>query len=193
MGGAILSDKEKDAKSGNQIYGFAPNDDLYRAYMQDPHWGSNNPRANYGNTNLDVLTHAIPVQDPASYERRAVEILHYFHGVNPFGMVYLTNMYALGATLSANEIFHTWYQTNTKWSDARTSECGPAPGYVPGGPNVHAAENGVPATLAPPVGQPPQKSYRDWNAIWPGASWAITEPAIYYQAAYVKLVSAFVP
>jgi endoglucanase len=192
---AILEDKGHDVRSGNQIYGFRPDDDLYRAFLHDPqyHWGSNNPRANDGNSNVDVITYSIAASDVSDYRQRALEILHYFHGVNPFGMTYLTNMYALGATRSANEIFHAWYQSGTKWSDARTSECGPAPGYVPGGPNANAAHDGVPPTLSPPTGQPLQKSYRDWNGIWPDSSWAVTEPAIYYQSAYVKLLSAFVP
>jgi hypothetical protein len=191
----ILADKKSDVESGNHIYGFTPDDDLYRAYLNDEqyHWGSNNPRANYGNTNMDVIVHAISVKDQASYRKRALGVLHYFNGVNPFGMTYLTNMYSLGATRSANEIFHTWYQDKTKWSDALTSECGPPPGYVPGGPNVNAAQNGVPTSLAPPTGQPAQKSYRDWNVIWPDSSWAVTEPAIYYESAYIKLLSGFVP
>jgi hypothetical protein len=168
---------------------------LYRAFLNDQqyHWGSNNPRANYGNTNLDVVAYSIDPRNSTGYRRRALEMLHYFHGVNPFGMTYLTNMYSLGATLSANEIFHTWYQTKTKWSDARLSECGPPPGYVPGGPNANAAHDGVPSSLSPPTGQPAQKSYKDWNGIWPDSSWAVTEPAIYYQSAYIKLLSAFVP
>ena len=190
----MLDDKERDVRGGNQIYGFVPKDDLYRAYIHDPqyHWGSNNPRANYGNSNLDAITYATLPADPATYRQRALEILHYFHGVNPFGMTYLTNMYTAGATRSANEIFHAWFQEKTKWSDARTSECGPPPGYVPGGPNANATADGVPTDLIPPTGQSAQKSYRDWNGIWPGASWAVTEPAIYYQSAYVKLLSAFV-
>jgi hypothetical protein len=44
----------------------------------------------------------------------------------------------------------------------------------------------------PPVGQPPQKSYRDWNVGWPEASWVVAEPGIYYQSGYVKLLSKFV-
>lgn len=191
---AILADKLKDAQAGNQIYGFDPRDDLYRAFLHDAqyHWGSNNPRANYGNTNLDVIRYRIPVADSDAYRRRALEVLHYFHGVNPFGMVYLSNMYSLGATRSVNEIFHAWFQADTKWSDAKTSRCGPPPGFVPGGPNANAAKDGVPTRLAPPTGQPPQKSYKDWNTGGPDSSWAVTEPAIYYQAAYVKLLSAFV-
>jgi hypothetical protein len=191
---AILADKLADVNAATGIYGFSANDDLYRAYLNDAqyHWGSNNPRANYGSSNLDVIQHAIQVKDPQPYRQRALGMLHYFHGVNPLGMTYLTNMYSLGATRSANEIYHTWFQPKTKWSDAVTSECGPPPGYVPGGPNKNAAQDGVPATLIPPTGQPPQKSYKDWNVIWPDASFAITEPAIYFQSAYVKLLSAFV-
>ncbi|GAC1630572.1 MAG: hypothetical protein NVS9B10_23130 [Nevskia sp.] len=189
----ILADKRRDADAGNQIYGFNPSDDLYRAFLHDPqyHWGSNQPRANYGNSNLDLLTYGL-AQAPAPYRTRAAEILHWFHGVNPFAMVMLSNMYGYGATRSANAIFHTWFHPKSeKWRDAKTSICGPAPGYVPAGPNRNAAHDGVPATLMPPTGQPPQKSYRDSNGDWPESSYAITEPAIYFQSAYVKLLAAF--
>jgi endoglucanase len=190
---AILADKRNDVRAGNHLYGFVPEDDLYRAYLHDPqyHWGSNNQRANYGNSNLDVLTYKIDVGDYKSYETRALEQLHYFHGVNPLGMVYLSNMYQYGATRSANEIYHTWFTHNSRWSDAKNSACGPAPGYVPAGPNVFAVRDGVPNSLSPPAGQPAQKSYRDWNVGWPESSWAVTEPGIYYQSAYVELVSKF--
>jgi hypothetical protein len=193
LSGTLLADKLNDVKAGNRLYGFTPDDDLYRAFLHDPqyHWGSNQPRANYGNSNLDALTYHSTVAEPGTYELRALEMLHYFHGVNPFGMVYLSNMSAYGATISANEIYHTWYWHGTKWSSASTSPCGPAPGYLPGGPNANAAKNGVPPSLSPPTGQPQQKSYKDWNGAWPESSWAVTEPAIYYQSAYVKLLSRF--
>jgi endoglucanase len=190
---AVAGDKLKDVKDGNQIYGFSPADDLYRAFMHDPqyHWGSNGPRANYGNTNLDALIYGLTPEQRSTYQTRALEILHYFHGVNPFTMVYLSNMYSYGVTRSVNEIYHAWFWHDSKWSDALTSECGPAPGFVPGGPNAHAAEAGVPISLAPPTGQPLQKSYKDWNVAWPESSWAINEPAIYYQASYIRLLSYF--
>ena len=194
MRNTILTDKLGDVRAENHVYGFAPDDDLYRAYMHDPqyHWGSNQPRANYGNSNLDVLTFKLMVTDPGTYKNRALEILHYFHGVNPLGMVYLSNMYRYGATHSANEIYHTWFAHDTRWSDARSSACGPAPGYVPGGPNINAVRDGVPIVISPPAGQPAQKSYQDWNVGWPQSSWAVTEPAIYYQSAYLELLSKFV-
>lgn len=190
---AILADKSRDVAAGNQIYGFRPDDDLYRAFMHDGqyHWGSNQVRANYGNTNLDAARFADGAQS-APYLERAEEILHYFHGVNPFGMVYLTNMYRYGATRSANEIFHSWFWRGTRWGNALASQCGPAPGFVPGGPDANAGGDGVPASITPPVGQPRQKSYRDWNAPWPESSWVVTEPAIYYEASYIRLLSGFV-
>jgi endoglucanase len=196
----LLEDKRKDISAGNRVYGFAPGDDLYRAFIHDPqyHWGGNQPRANYGNTNNDVLIYDLADANPQQYSTRAVEVLHYFHGVNPLGMVYLSNMQSQGATRSANEIFHLWYAAESIWSNARTSTCGPAPGYVTGGPNANAASDGVPALLTPPIGQPLQKSYKDWNVGYNPAlgmnesSWAVTEPAIYYQAAYVKLLAMFV-
>jgi hypothetical protein len=196
----LIEDKRRDIDAASQVYGFAPNDDLYRAFMHEGqyHWGSNQPRANYGNTNNDVLIYGLAGANAQNYRTRALEVLHYFHGVNPLGMVYLTNMQSQGATRSANEIFHLWYAAGSTWSNAISSPCGPAPGYVPGGPNANAARDGVPAQLTPPIGQPLQKSYRDWNVGYNPvlgmneSSWTITEPAIYYQAAYVKLLSMYV-
>ncbi len=189
----ILADKRRDVRASRNVYGFDPRADLYRAYLDDAayHWGSNEPRANYGNTNLDITAYHVGMADPGTYRQRALELLHYFHGVNPFGIVYLSNMYGLGASTSVNEIYHVWFAPGSRWSDARHASCGPAPGYVPGGPNANARRDGVPDRLRPPTGQPAQKSYRDWNDDWPENSWSVTEPAIYYQSAYVRLLSAF--
>lgn len=189
----ILADKLRDVRTTSGVYGFR-GEDLYRAFIPAAqyHWGSNSPRAQYGSTNMDVLGLHLDDANAASYRDRALGILHYFHGVNPFTTVYLSNMYAEGATRSLNEIYHTWFAHGTRWSDALTSACGPPPGYVPGGPNAQAVQDGVPATLIPPAGQPPQKSYRDWNVASPEDSWVVTEPGIYYQSAYVELLSKFV-
>lgn len=189
---AIRTAKSADVEAGHGVYGFRAADNLYRAHLHEGqyHWGSNQVLANYGNTNLDAAG-LIGSRGNAKYIERAGEILHYFHGVNPLAMVYLTNMYRHGATRSANEIFHSWFKDGTAWDSAVASACGPPPGFVPGGPNANAERDGVPASLTPPVGQPRQKSYRDWNTPWPDSSWAITEPAIYYQAAYIRLLAQF--
>jgi hypothetical protein len=191
----ILADKLSDVNAGNQIYGFTPSDDLYRNYLHDDQysWGSNQTRGNYGNTNVDAANFGIAVSSSTSFITRALETLHYFHGVNPFAKVYMTNMSSYGATSSLNALYHTWFWPGSKWADVKTSPCGPAPGYIPGGPNAQAVQNGVPASIAPPAGQPPQKSYRDWNGTTTDtqASYAVNEPGIYYQSAYVELLAQF--
>lgn len=189
---AIRTAKQNDVNNSSTIYGFS-NLDLYRSHLDDGqyHWGSNMVRANYGNTNVDALTYGLTGGKDTALRTRAVEVLHYFHGVNPFSSAYLTNMSSYGATYSMNAIFHAWFNVSSAlWGDVRIRTYGPPPGYVPGGPN---ASTGV--SLSPPAGQPRQKAYRDWNGDPasgdPQASWEITEPGIYYQAAYVKLVAAF--
>lgn len=189
---AIRQRKQADVANGYGIYG-AGSDDLYRAYLHDAqyHWGSHQVRANYGNTNVDAALYGLAGGSEASMRTRALDTLHYFHGVNPLGTVYLTNMSAYGASSSLNAIFSVWFKVgSSQWGDVRSSTYGPPPGYVPGGPN---ASTGV--WLAPPAGQPRQKAYRDWNGDPvtgdPQQSWEITEPGIYYQAAFVKLVAAF--
>jgi endoglucanase len=188
---SILAAKLADTLAGNDVYGVSATSDLYRNHLADYVWGSNQVRANYGDTNTEVATYHIAVSATASYQTRALDTLHYFHGVNPFALVYVSNMYGpdFGATNSVNELLHAWFAPNGPWNDAKTSTCGPAPGYMPGGPNLTAGAAGVPATEVPPVGQPAQKSYKDWNGS--DFSWVVNEPGIYYQSAYVQLLSAF--
>jgi hypothetical protein len=196
-------------KSGNwtnlDYYGFRPELDLYRAFMRTDsyHWGSNNPRASFGNTNYDLVQYRlVDAASRPSVEERAAGLLHSFHGVNPMQLVYLTNMYADGADASADEAYHTWFRDkDPRWDNARTSELGPAPGYVTGGPNKDYCKDQKPdehaCAKSPVRQQPPEKAYFDLNTSWDppnpyDKSWEITEPAIYYQASYVRLLSKFV-
>ncbi|MGQ0697174.1 MAG: glycoside hydrolase family 9 protein [Panacagrimonas sp.] len=190
----ILAAKQADAVQGNQIYGVN-DDDLYRNLMHTEQysWGSHNVRAGYGNSNLDMIRYRPGPADTTAYRNRALDTLHYFHGVNPFGMVYLSNMYRYGATYSANEIFHIWFSRDQKkWRNARLSECGPVPGFVPGGPNLNVVKDGVPADIQPPAGQPAQKSYRDSGEYERYPSHSFTEPQLAYQGSYIRLLSYLV-
>ena len=109
-------------------------------------------------------------------------------------------MGAYGAERSCNEMFHTWFRDGDKrWDSAKDSEFGPAPGYVTGGPNKSYCENDKDHKCHNSEfrKQPAQKAYIDFNTAFEptreyDSSWALTEPAIYYQAAYVKLLSKFV-
>lgn len=200
---AILGRKKSEAASVD-IYKLRPDLDLYRAYMRpySYHWGSNNVRAAIGNTNWDVVGHGLAAGDTSTFVERAAGILHFFHGVNPMQIVYLTNMYAYGGDACVDEAYHSWFRDkDPKWDNARTSELGPAPGYVTGGPNKSYCESKEspphPCAHSPFRRQPPGKAYIDFNTSFDPTSpydksWELTEPAIYYQASYVRLVSKFV-
>ncbi len=168
---------------------FGQNDlDLYRAYMPDfsYHWGSNQTKADYANLNKMVERYDIHPEQNESYAQKAEEVIHYYHGINPLTKVYLSNMYDYGAENSVDEIYHGWFADGSEFDNALTSLYGPAPGYVPGGPNnsyTYPDNN-------PPYGQPSQKAYADFNGTV-DVSWEITEPAIYYQAAYVRMLANY--
>ena len=61
--------------------------------------------------------------------------IHYIHGVNPLGLVYLTNMESAGAAHSATTMFHNWFAYGTRWEKVSETTPGPPPGYLVGGPN----------------------------------------------------------
>ncbi|HEU4582474.1 MAG TPA: glycoside hydrolase family 9 protein [Polyangiaceae bacterium] len=200
---AILQRKLELSQSID-IFRMRPQFDLYRAFMRPVtyHWGSNNQRAATGNTNYDLIQHKLAKspEDRQSFYDRAAGMLHSFHGLNPMQLVYLTNMYAVGGDACADEAYHTWFRDkDPKWDNARESELGPAPGYVTGGPNKEYCKGAPPdhaCTHSPVRDQPPGKAYVDTNTGWEPTnpydkSWEMTEPAIYYQASYVRLLSKF--
>jgi endoglucanase len=179
----ILSKRRKDAAE-LPFYNYAIADDLYRAFMppKQYHWGSNFPRATIGGVNYDMIGLSTDTVDP-NYLQRSINQLHYFHGVNPLNLVYISNVKTLGAENCAMHIWGDWYSCYTPWAG------NPPPGFVTGGPNRDYDGNNP---LLKNKAQPDQKMYLDFNNGSPENSWSITEPAIYYQAAYIKLLSKFV-
>ena len=173
----------------NAFYAFSDND-LYRSESPDwmYHWGSNLPKAGLGILCKVFKDYDLVASANDDLEEKAAEQLHYFHGINPQGLVYLSNMYAYGGDRCANQIYHTWFNDGTDWDDAFDSPNGPAPGYVSGGAN----KDFTVSSLSPPANQPPQKSYLDFNTGFPDNSWEITEPAIYYQSAYLRHLAFYV-
>ncbi|TVP70010.1 MAG: glycoside hydrolase family 9 [Leptolyngbya sp. LCM1.Bin17] len=161
--------------------------DPYRAYIPDEqyHWGSNNVKANFGNEFYNLMTYGADNGSNEFYSTSALSMLHYLHGINPFGMVYLTNMYDYGVTFSANEMYHEWFGRGI-YDNALTSPSGPAPGYLTGGPNRNYTGS------APLAEYPPMKAYLDSNQGGDLRMWEITEPSIAYQSTYIKLLSKFV-
>ncbi|MEM8524489.1 MAG: glycoside hydrolase family 9 protein [Bacteroidota bacterium] len=187
----ILNAANTDVNNnGSGFFGFS-NADLYRASMPDwsYHWGSNQASAGYGVVNLQMKKYGILPASADNYERKASEQVHYFHGVNPMGLVYLSNMYDEGGDACVNEMYHAWFNDgNPLYDNVQTSTYGPPPGYLVGGPN----DSYTVSSLSPPYGEPRQKAYLDFNTSSPFNSWEISEPAIYYQAVYLRLLAPYI-
>ena len=164
--------------------------DGYRAYIRDYNWGSNSAKSSSG-----LLLKKMGNSNAAE------DYLHYLHGVNPFGMVYLSNMGIYGASKSATLFYHGWFGEN------------PAPGYVTGGANSRytwadcckqydadnsakgcgsASNNALCYAVSIPTSEPPEKMYSNINNGWPIDSWELTEPSLGYQTYYIRLISNFV-
>jgi endoglucanase len=192
---AIRASKQSSMGGSEYLPAWQGRTDAYLAYVKssDYVWGSNQVKGEAGMLFANQVIYNLDPANRASYQAAAAGYVHYIHGVNPLTMPFLTNVYGLGATTSANEMYHSWFGAGTIWSDALTSPNGPAPGYLTGGANPTFAPDGTYSgpPLVPPQSQPTQKSYKDWNTSYPEDSWQITEPGIYYQAAYVHLLSNF--
>ncbi len=190
------------------IPSYTNHTDAYRAYVKttDITWGSNETKSTKGNIYQEYLHFNLDNSKKQTILNITSDFIHYMHGVNPNALTYLTNMRSFGADRSINSIYHAWFNDgSTLWDDVRSSDYGPAPGFISGGPNPswtldgccpsgcgNPANNSLCITLSPPSGQPALKSYYDWNTDWPQNSWEITEPAIYTQAAYLKLLSGHI-
>jgi len=176
--------------------------DPYRAQIGSYGWSSNSVKAGAGTLFTEESYYGFSRHTPEQDANAAADYLHYLHGVNPFGKVYLSNMNSFGAENSVNQVWHGWFMKGTPWGDAKTSLYGPAPGYLVGGPagKDYGWDPECPgrdpkcgsAPPSPPTGQPPQKSYLDFNEGWPLNSWSVSEPSGGYQSNYIRLLSRFV-
>jgi len=165
---------------------YGTTNDLYPGYLPSYFlgWGSNSSQGAMGNMNFNVVTYGADNGMPDDYINKASEHLHVIHGCNPMGKLYLSNMYSKGGDKCADEIYHTWFADGSIYDNALTSQNGPAPGFLSGGPN-HTYSG----PSSPPNGEPMLKAYDDINDT-NSISWEITEPAIYYQAAYIRLLAS---
>ncbi|MEL6686845.1 MAG: glycoside hydrolase family 9 protein [Pseudomonadota bacterium] len=179
----------------------------YGAYVDGYWWGSNGVKARRGSVFTQSVVAGIDPQNHAKAVNAASHYLHYLHGVNPMGLVYLSNMKKVGAERSVSTIYHAWFEDGSRDFDStKSSRYGPPPGFLVGGPNESYAKAeccaetcGMQgdricrrADMIPPTGQPPAKFYAEFNDGWPLNSWEITEPSLGYQSDYLRLLSKFV-
>ena len=122
------------------------------------------------------------------------------------------NMAPAGASHSAATMYHAWFAHGTRWQQVTEQLPGPPPGFLVGGPNPQFSTDAccrAPAgsrayrcygattfslcerNFAPPLAQPPAKSYLQFNDLWPANSWEISEPSLSYQSYYVRLLASF--
>ncbi|WP_437779077.1 glycoside hydrolase family 9 protein [Sorangium sp. So ce1097] len=205
---AIRSTYRAAMDGDDNLAAFRAGVDPYLAHLKDYTWGSNAIKSHQGNMFYDLVTHALDASVNADAVRAAARYVHYIHGVNPLGLVYLSNMGAHGAERSVNEFYHTWFQDGSeRWDRVGVSTHGPAPGFLTGGPNPSYDKDGCcpdgcgspennarcdAEPVSPPLGQPAQKSYKDFNTNWPLNSWAVTENSNGYQVSYIRLLSKLV-
>ena len=186
------------------------NTDPYLSPMADWTWGSNQSKAALARFFLMVEAYGLDATLVPSARSAAEGYLHYLHGVNPLGLVYLSNMQRAGAEHSVSTLYHTWFaHGSAKWDAVTATTPGPAPGYLVGGPNPSysvdaCCTNGAlplcfgstdaalcSMNLTPPLGQPSMKSYLEFNESWPANSWAVTENSNGYQVQYIRALSSF--
>ncbi|MEP3890106.1 MAG: glycoside hydrolase family 9 protein [Hellea sp.] len=181
-------------------------EDPYSAPISGYYWGSNAVKSRRGSIFTQAVLHKVPGAKAKRYDNAASHYLHYLHGVNPFGRVYLSNMEGYGAERSVTEFYHSWFVNDSEAYDSTlTSTYGPAPGFLVGGPNPGYERDACCKTtcggggskmckgpaLSPPFGQPPAKSYAEFNDGWPLNSWSVTENSNSYQTDYIRLLSKF--
>jgi len=187
--------------------------DPYRSPIKEYTWGSNQSKLLQARLYQLLASYGNGDRMASIANSAALDYLHYIHGVNPLGLVYLTNMKLAGAESSVSTMFHNWFAHGSKrWERVTGTTPGPPPGYLVGGPNPHfsvdeccSAKTGSPAyrcygsaafvfcgnNYAPPRGQPALKSYLQFNEGWPANSWEVTEPSTGYQASYIRVLAAY--
>jgi len=178
----------------------------YSAPMGSYFWGSNSAKSQRGLVFAHAAMANMKGASQTDYKNAGSHYLHYIHGTNPLGLVYLSNMQGYGAENSVSEFYHNWFADGSKDYDSNlTSTYGPAPGFLVGGPNPgyvrdeccnnkcggHGAKMCKRPILSPPAGQPPMKSYAEFNDGWPINSWSVTENSNSYQIAYIRLLSKY--
>ena len=119
--------------------------------MKDYTWGSNKGKAMQARLYQLAALHDTDPRLSETSLAAALEYAHYIHGVNPLGLVYLTNMAPAGASHSAATMFHAWFAHGTRWQRVTEQLPGPPPGFLVGGPNPQFS---IDACCSAPAGSP---------------------------------------
>lgn len=166
--------------------------DPYMAYMKDQDyvWNNNEFKCEAGIIFANMNRYSLDAPNQTNYRNAGEGYLHYIHGLNPNSWCYLSNADTFDVYRSVDQIYHGWFGDGTIYDG---TSLGPPPAYLTCGANYYynpdAAYTGP--AIEPPMNQPPQKCYANWNTSWPENSWEVTEVGIYTEAAYIKLASMY--
>ncbi len=180
--------------NGDLLPAYVANTDAYMAYLkdQDYQFNSDEYKSEVGSIYTNMNRYNLDVPNQTNYKNAGEGYVHFFHGMNPEGNCFLTNASVFGGDKFTMQIYHGWFGDGSIY-DSTASYIGPPPGFVPCGIDYYytpdVAYTGPP--IAPPMNQPVQKSYKDWNTSWPENSWQCSEVGIYTEAAYIKLLSMY--
>ena len=151
------------------------NTDPYLAFISDYTWGSNATKSNEGGLFYDTITFGIDPAQEADAARAAERYVHYLHGVNPFGLVYLSNMNEHGSENSVNEFYHSWFTSDSKlWDRVGTSTYGPRPASSPAGPTPATRSTGA----APTSALVNRAAAKRWRHLWGSLRKSLTRISI---------------
>jgi endoglucanase len=211
---AIIQKKKDKANAtdSKNPYKVVKADGLYRANSYYDNWGTNVLLSRLGSNNMDYVTLGYETDQTNDFKERAQSILNYIHGTNPIGMCYLTNMNGYGADFSVKQMHHTWFLTGTRYDNQESSDVGPAPGYLVSGYNgvnspkcmkvligkqsynVLVKDQPVLKRFSEKINSEGVSGYKcdvDQNENY-NQPWLYTEPGIYFQSAYIRLLAHFV-
>ncbi len=164
----------------------------YRSFLADYTVGSNRAKAIKGLTFAQLNQYNISLNDvsPEEITNASTAYVNYLHGVNPFGLVFLSNMNEFGAENSVDQFYHSWFQDNTVFDSVSQSPIGPPPGFLVGGPF-----EGYGGLLQSIRNQPKLKVFEEFNTLNTNGdfnSFNVTENSLGYQIAYLRLLARYV-
>jgi endoglucanase len=137
-------------RNADQLPMISGNKDAYLSPIKDYTWGSNQSKMQEARLYQLLALYDSDAAAAAEADSAAMGYLHYIHGVNPLGLVYLTNMQSAGSSHSASTMFHTWFAHGTRWERVSGAMPGPPPGYLVGG-QIHTTQR---TNVAPPPLEP---------------------------------------
>src|SRR5262249_59123604 len=96
-------------RNADQVPMVTNDKDPYRSPIKDYTWGSSQSKVLQARLYQLLAKYGNDAATAAKADSAAMGYLHYIHGVNPLGLVYLTNMKSAGAEHSPSTLFHSLF------------------------------------------------------------------------------------